>query len=292
MLLVLGNAATMGALYGTNTHPLTYKVLEVAGGFFGLFILIVTAIYAGELVWRERDARIDDITDSTPAPTWLGFVAKLAALLGLQAILMLVVLVCGVGVQLAQGYTQIDLPHWLFELFAMQLSGFFLIAVLALTIHTLVNNKYVGHFVVLLLFLVNSRLPDFGFEDRLYRFASRPDIVYSDLNGYGHFLPAVFWFRLYWGAFAVLLLVLAYAWWVRGRDGGWRGRARAAASRMTRAPWAIAGTAGAVFVATGALDPPQHARRQHLPVAQRRAEARGGLRAARTARCSRRRSPR
>ena len=226
-------------------------MLEVAGGFFGLFILIVTAIYAGELVWRERDARIDDITDSTPAPTWLGFVAKLAALLGLQAILMLVVLVCGVGVQLAQGYTQVDLPHWLFELFAMQLSGFFLIAVLALAVHTLVNNKYVGHFVVLLLFLVNSRLPDFGFEDRLYRFASRPDIVYSDLNGYGHFLPAVFWFRLYWGAFAVLLLVLAYAWWVRGRDGGWRGRARAAASRMTRAPWAIAGTAGAVFVATG-----------------------------------------
>jgi len=252
VLLVLGNVATMGAVYGTNTHPLTYKVLEVAGGFFSLFILIVTAIYAGELVWRERDTRIDDITDSTPAPTWLGFVAKLVALLGLQAILMLVVLVCGIGVQLAKGFTQIDLPHYLFELFVMQLPGFFLIAVFTLTVHTLVNNKYLGHFVVLLLFLVNARLPDFGFEDRLYRFASRPDVVYSDLNGYGHFLPAVFWFRLYWGAFAVLLLVLAYAWWVRGRDGGWRWRARGAAARMTGVPWAIAGTACAVFVATGA----------------------------------------
>ena len=252
VLLVLGNAATMGALYGTNTHPLTYKVLEVAGGFFGLFILIVTAIYAGELVWRERDARIDDITDSTPAPTWLGFAAKLLALLGLQMLLMLVVLACGIGVQLVKGHTRIDLPHYLFELFAMQLPGFFLLAVLALTVHTLVNNKYVGHFVVLLLFLVNARLPDFGFEDRLYRFGSRPDIVYSDLNGYGHFLPAVFWFRLYWGAFAVLLLVLAYAWWVRGRDGGGRRRLHAAAARMTGIPRAIAGTAAAVFVATGA----------------------------------------
>ena len=40
------------------------------------------------------------------------------------------------------------------------------------------------------------------------------------------------WFRLYWGAFAVLLLVLAYALWVRGRDGG---LARPAVARRRRA---------------------------------------------------------
>ena len=127
-----------------------------------------------------------------------------------------------------------------------------LIAVLALTIHTLVNNKYLGHFVVLLLFLVTSRLPDLGFDDRLYRYASRPDTIYSDLNGYGHFLPAVFWFRLYWGAFAVLLLVLAYATWVRGRDAPWRDRLRAARTRLGPVPLSIAGAAAAAFVGTGA----------------------------------------
>ncbi len=127
-----------------------------------------------------------------------------------------------------------------------------LIAVLALAVHTFVNNKYVGHFVVLLVFLVTSRLADLGFEDRLYRYASRPDVIYSDLNGYGHFLPAVIWFRVYWGAFAVMLLVLAYALWVRGRDGGWRGRWRAAAARMTPAAWSVAGAAAAAFVGSGA----------------------------------------
>ncbi len=252
VLLVVGNALTIGSSYGTNTYPLTYKVLDVVGGFFGLFILIVTAIYAGELVWRERDTRIEDITDSMPAPTWLGFVAKLGALVALQAVLMVVVLVCSIGSQLARGFTNIELPHYLFELFVMQLPGFVLIAVLALAVHTIVNNKYIGHFAVLVLFIVSSRLPDFGFEDRLYRYGSRPDVVYSDLNGYGHFLPAVFWFRLYWAAFAVLLLVLAYALWVRGRDGGWRGRLRIAAGRMAGPAWSVAGAAGAVFVATGA----------------------------------------
>jgi ABC-type transport system involved in multi-copper enzyme maturation permease subunit len=251
VLLVVGNATTLGSLYGTNTHPLTYKVLDVVGGLFGLFILIVTAIYAGELVWRERDARMDEITDSAPAPTWLAFLAKLGTLVALQALLLLVVLSCSIGVQLAKGYTRIELGHYLFELYALQLPGFALIAVLALAVHTLVDNKYLGHFVALLVFLVSSRLPDFGFEDRLYRYASRPEVIYSDLDGYGHFLPAVFWFRLYWAAFAVLLLVLAHALWVRGRDRGWRGRLRSAARRMNRTSWSIAGVAAAAFVATG-----------------------------------------
>ncbi|MEO8754794.1 MAG: ABC transporter permease, partial [Casimicrobiaceae bacterium] len=251
VMLVVGNAWTLGGSYGTNTYPLTYKVLDVVGGLFSLFILIVTAIYAGELVWRERDARMDDITDSAPAPTWLAFLAKLGTLLVLQMILLLVVLVCSIGVQLAQGFTRIDLPHYLFELYALQFTGFALVAVLALAVHTLVNNKYLGHFVVLLVFIVSGRLPDFGFEDRLYRFGSRPEIFYSDLNGYGHFLGAALWFRLYWGAFALLLLVLAYLLWVRGRDGGWRSRLRMAAARFSPAVAGVTGVAAVAFIATG-----------------------------------------
>ena len=56
----------------------------------------------------------------------------------------------------------------------LQFPGYGLIAALALTVHTLVNNKYLGHFVVGVLFLVCRGLPDFGFEDRLYRYGSRP----------------------------------------------------------------------------------------------------------------------
>ena len=120
VLLVIGNALTLGSFYGTNTYPLTYKVLDVVSGLFALFILIVTAIYTGELVWRERDARMDEITDSAPAPTWLGYLAKLGTVLVLQLILLLIVLTCSIGVQLAQGYTHIEPGHYLFELFVLQ----------------------------------------------------------------------------------------------------------------------------------------------------------------------------
>jgi ABC-2 type transport system permease protein len=251
VLLVVGNASTMGAIYGTNTYPLTYKVLDLASGLFGLFILIITAIYAGELVWRERDTRIDDITDSTPAPTWLAFLAKLAALFLLQATLLCVVMLCSIGVQLSQGYTRIEPLHYLTELFAIQLPGLWLLAVLALLVHALIDNKYLGHFLVVFLFFGLQRLPGFGYEDRLYLYAARPDVIYSDLNGYGHFLPAVFWFRLYWGAFAVMLLLLAQGFWSRGRSDGIGARVRAFAQRWSATSTVIAVLAGATFAVTG-----------------------------------------
>jgi hypothetical protein len=252
VMLVVGNALTLGSFYGTNTWPLTYKVLDVVSGLFGLFVLVVTAIYMGEAVWRERDARMDDITDSLPAPTWLPFAAKLATVLVVQLLLMAVVMACSIAVQLLQGYTHVEPGQYLMELFVLQFSGYMLVAVLALFVHTVVQNKYLGHFVVGVVFLVSAQLPSFGFEDRLYLYASRPPLVYSDMNGYGHFLPAVFWFRLYWAAFAVLLIVLSHALWVRGRDAGWRSRRRIAAARMGAPAWTLAGAAAAVFLATGA----------------------------------------
>ncbi|MEO8311274.1 MAG: ABC transporter permease [Caldimonas sp.] len=251
VMLVIGNALTLGSFYGTNTYPLTYKVLDVVSGLFGVFVLIVTAIYTGELVWRERDARMDDIGDSMPAPTWLAFLAKLATVLVLQALLLCVVMACSIAVQLLHGFTRIEIGQYLFELFVLQYSGYLLIAVLALIVHTVVNNKYLGHFIVGLVFLVVSRLPAFGFENRLYLYGSSPGLVYSDLNGYGHFLPAVFWFRVYWLAFATMLVVLAYALWVRGREPGWRHRLRAAAARLQPPALAIGAGAAAVFVASG-----------------------------------------
>jgi len=251
VLLVVGNALTLGGFYGTNTYPLTYKVLDVVSGLFNIFVLVVTAIYTGELVWRERDARMDDIGDSMPAPTWLGFLAKFGAVLVLQLLLLCVVMACSIAVQLMQGFTRIDIGQYLFQLFVLQFSGDVLIAVLAFAVHTVVNNKYLGHFAVGIVFLIFARLPAFGFEDRLYLFGSTPSLIYSDMNGWGHFLPAVLWFRLYWLAFAALLLVGTYALWVRGRESGWGRRLRAGVARMQGPAWAIAGIAGLACVATG-----------------------------------------
>ena len=60
VLFVVAAGLNADQIYGTRTWPVTYEVLEVLGGTFGLFILIIITFYSGELVWRERDAgRLD-----------------------------------------------------------------------------------------------------------------------------------------------------------------------------------------------------------------------------------------
>jgi ABC-type transport system involved in multi-copper enzyme maturation permease subunit len=251
-LFVIGSAKDLGSIYGTNTWPVTYQVLEVTSSFFALFILIITAINAGELVWRERDARMDEILDSTPVPTWLGFFGKLITLFLIQGLLLAVVMVCSIGIQLWNGYSTLEVGHYLYELYALQWPRYWMIGALALTVHVLVNQKYVGHFLVVLCFIVLLKLPDFGLEDRLYRFGALPRIIYSDINGYGHFLPALRWFQLYWGAGAVLLLVVASLLWIRGKDSDLRARWRLARQRITAAAITTAALAAVVFVGSGA----------------------------------------
>ncbi|HEY3785447.1 MAG TPA: M1 family aminopeptidase [Steroidobacteraceae bacterium] len=250
-VFIVGSARDLGSVYGTSTWPVTYQVLQVTSSFFSLFILIITAIHAGELVWRERDTRIDEIVDSTPVPGWLGFFAKLLTLFAIQAVLLAVVMVCSIGIQLWQGYTRLEIGHYLFELYVLQWPLYWLLAALALTIHVLVNQKYLAHFVVVVFFLLSLRLPDFGLEDRLYRFGSVPAVMYSDMNGYGHFLPAMRWFELYWSAAAVLLLVLTNLMWVRGRETTLRARLRAVRPRFGRAALVVSMAAAAVLIGSG-----------------------------------------
>jgi ABC-type transport system involved in multi-copper enzyme maturation permease subunit len=252
VLFILGNAKVVGSQFGTNTYPVTYQVLDFASGSFGLFMLIITAFYAGELVWRERDARMAHITDSLPAPTWLSFAAKLLTLMTMQAVLQLVVLACGVLVQLFHGYTRLELPQYFYRLFALQLPDYWMIAALALAIHAVVNHKYLGHFLVVLYYVFEVTASAFGYDHRIYRFGSIPPMTYSDMNGYGHFLGPIRWFQLYWGAGAVLLLVVARLFWVRGADLDWKLRWRIARTRWTRPLAATAVGAFAVFAATGA----------------------------------------
>jgi hypothetical protein len=52
------------------------------------------------------------------------------------------------------------------------------------------------------------------------------------MNGFGPFIGPWIWFKLYWAAWALLLVVLANLFWVRGREPGIRSRLRVARARF------------------------------------------------------------
>ncbi len=102
------SARELGDMFGTRTWPVTYQVLDTAGGTFMVFVLIIITFYAGELVWRERDAQTHELFDSLPLPTWVPFLSKLLALFYVQILLAVVVMLTGMGIQLSKGYTHLN----------------------------------------------------------------------------------------------------------------------------------------------------------------------------------------
>ena len=253
LLFLIFAATTLGDVYGTSTWPVTYQIIGLLNGSFALFMLIIITFYAGELVWRERDQRLDQILDAMPSPTWLPLTAKLFALMLIPVVLQLILMLCGIAIQASKGYFNFELGQYAASMLGASLIGYWLLCALAITVHSIVNNKYLGHFTMIIYYVLLSFSGLMGLEHNLYKFGRVPSFVYSDMNGYGHFLPRMFSFQAYWASAAVLLLLVGYLFWARGTASGFRERWVIARSRLTK-PLLSAGIAfGLMFIGLGSF---------------------------------------
>ncbi len=262
-LFSLLSAAGINDPQASRTWPVTNQMLLMASGGFAIFAFAIIIFYSGELVWRERDAELNQVMDALPMQRWVLFCSKLFALMLVQVIVVLLIMASGLVVQVAQGYYHFELGLYFRELFLNRLTQLWILCVLAMFVQTLVNQKYLGHFVMVLYLIATLALPPAGFEDYLYRFGQTPRLVYSDINGYGPYLAPVFWIRLYWAIAAVLLAILTNLLWVRGTESNWRVRMSLAAARFSRSTMAGAtvcvalmlGVGGYIFYNTHVLNP-------------------------------------
>jgi hypothetical protein len=239
--------------FSTPTYPVTWRMLEQGGSGFTLFILAIVTFYSGELVWRERDAGLSQIMDALPVQRWVLFGSKLFALMLVQVLLVVMVMVSGLIVQISHGYHRFEFGLYLSDLFGPRLVAFWILCVIAFLVHTIVNNKYLGHFVMVLYFIVSIALPQLSLQDYLYRLGQSPQAIYSDMNGYGPFAAPMFWFHMYWGIGAVLLAIAINLFWVRGMETGFRNRLRLARARLSTATRAGLAVCGLLFVAVGSF---------------------------------------
>jgi ABC-2 type transport system permease protein len=230
-LNLIGSSLDMGVFFGTEVYPVTYLLLQNMGDNFNIMLAIILIFYAGELVFKERQAKIADVHDAMPVPDWAPLLAKIAALIGVVIGFMLIGALVAIGLQLFKGGAPIE-P--LLYLKGMLLSAlpFVLMGLGALFLQVVSNNKYLGIFLMLLMLALQLTLGMLNLNHNLYNYAALPAIVYSDMNGYGHFLTGWSWFALYWSIFAAALMLVARTFWVRGLSADWRSRARLAGSRM------------------------------------------------------------
>ena len=233
------------------TLPVTRLMIQTLFTQFTTFPLVIAAYYAGELVWRDRERRVHEILDATPAADWAFLAPKIIAI----TIVLFTLAFGSVGgavlVQLVKGYPHFELGHYAVWYVLPWLVNMVLYAVLTVFIQTLVPHKFVGLLVVVLFLAAQLTLTKFGFEHNLYQYAGTSVVPLSDMNGQGTFAGHAAWFRAYWTACAAILTVLAYGLWRRGASAPLRARLKRLPSRLRGAPgWAIA-VAAIVMVALG-----------------------------------------
>ncbi len=245
-----GNLSLTGQIYGTPMYPVTHLMATAMDQSYKWLLLIVLIFYAGELVWRERGARVDEVVDAFPTPDWIPLLSKVMALGAVIVVFLLVGSLWCMGYQLVHGFTDLQ-PLLYLKFLGLSLLSFWLLGILALVFQVWANNKFVGFALIIGWLLAMFGLSQLHFTDELYHYGNAPGTPYSDMNGFGTFWIGNLWFRAYWYCCAIALLVIAGLYWVRGNTRGWRARGRVALQRFGWAPGAVLAAALAGFIGIG-----------------------------------------
>ncbi len=216
--LSCSNGRYAGKLGGENVWPVTYLMLQVVEGIAILFFYIIAAFYAAELIWRERDTHFEGIHDALPIDETTDWLSKLTALCLVEFAVLAVAGLCGMFMQAVQGYYHFELLQYFKELYVATFPQVLIFALLAMFVQTVVSNKFVGHAIVVGVFVLQPILFNFGLENTLYLFGATPPYTYSDMNGYGHFVLPLFWSITYWLSIAAFLGVLSIGLARRGAE--------------------------------------------------------------------------
>jgi ABC-type transport system involved in multi-copper enzyme maturation permease subunit len=253
-----------GTVFDTPVWPVTMLVAqEVLSERFAPVIPLLIVLFAGELVWKEREKGAAQIADAAPLGEGQLLLGRFLALVAMIVTFQAMSLLGGLHIQALQGYHDYEPGLYVRILGGIGFTNYALLAALAMAIHVAVNQKYLGHVLALLAFLAFEILPRTGLvRHHLLLYASEPAWTYSDMNGFGPYAGPIAWFRLYWAGWALLCGVAAVLLSIRGPEEGLRrrlGRCRERFSGSTAriaagAAMLIAGVGGFIFYNTNVLN--------------------------------------
>lgn len=239
IILVVGSVYLISRLFsingphGNTVYPTTLSIISTIQNSFYAFLIGIITFYSGYVVWRERDARIADITDATPSGVLGRTAAKIVALNTAVAAVLLSTIVVGIVFQLCKGYTQIELDQYISRVLIFDFLGFAYLIVAAFLIQNVINNRYIGYFAFVAFIVLNTFVwGPLDVSTLMVQFGMTPQLQYSDMNGFGPYLKGELWFNAYWLAAATVLFIVCAAFTVRGHATTWKQRLSEAGQRL------------------------------------------------------------
>jgi ABC-2 type transport system permease protein len=224
---IVSALAVLNALANATVRPLptgepTVAALMLVNEHARLFLILLATVYAGELVWRERDVRVDQLVNALPVSRRDLVVGRVAGLLTgqLQIVLPLVLGALLVAVLRTGSLHVPQLLMWGAWSVLVLWLPFAQLTVLSLTVHVLLNHKVAAHLLLIsgwvMAVVINTR----GATPWWIRFADAGPLptALGERMVWGTLLQR----GAYWSAVSAALLLLCWWRWPSG------GRARTA----------------------------------------------------------------
>ncbi len=187
------------------------QFLMLIAGHARLFLILLATVYAGEVLWRERDVRIDALSDTVPVRTSVIAMGRLGGLFVAQLpVVLLLTVGAGLTIAFRAGSTSATvLAAW--TLFVLWLP-FAQLTALSVAVHAVVRNKVLAHLLLITGWVLAVVLDRHGASAWWYRFAEPASL----LGDAGVAWRALTQRAVYWSAISAALLLIAAARWPRG----------------------------------------------------------------------------
>ena len=170
MVNFIPSALLSQVMYETPIYPVTSQMLETLNGTYSFLLIIIALFYAGELVWKERAAKLGEVTDAMPVPNWVPLAAKFSALVLVVLAFQALGGITSMLIQLGKGYTQLE-PVVYGKILLVNSLAFILMGGLALVLQVFTNNKFIGYGLMILVLAAQTVLGLMDFSHNLYNFA-------------------------------------------------------------------------------------------------------------------------
>ena len=224
VLLLLGLANVVGALTQLPSDAALPEAVARVDDAFRLVPIVVATFWAGELVWGERDAGLDEIIGSCPVPNAAVFLPKVLALVLVLGASLGTAALGAAGLELWRTGAA-HLGTWLFGFALPRTFDAGLLAILALFFQAIAPGKLAGLGLMVLYLISALALETMSFNGDVYRYGGAS----ASLSLGQATSPHALLVRAYWGTGAILLAVLAQTLAARGVRARLRTRLRRAA---------------------------------------------------------------
>lgn len=220
LMFFLQNMMWNATYYLGPSQPLTSTMTFVRLPM-GVFIMMLLMIWAGELFFKDRISNIWQITDSLPVPVWVTTLSKYVAMSGVAFMTACVIIVCGILAQvLMGGWQEIDFLRYADDVLGYKWGWLTYLQNIALVFFLagLTGNRFLTHILGVGYYFFNIISFDLGIMEELrFGYALTPGVEdFSDVNGYGIWTIASWWYFLLWSALAVVFILLGIHFWKRG----------------------------------------------------------------------------